>query len=480
MTVAAPSLFVALDDPAVLGQFLSGPTWATWRVLLKAAFGVALTDLELEVFRRHTGRSAPNPHGHREIWVVAGRRSGKSWIASVIAVLLSCFRSYTLAPGETGVYMLLSQDRKQARVLMAYVRAIMRAVPMLEAMIANETRESIELTNGITISIQTSSFRSLRGFTVIGSNCDEVAFWRSDDSANPDTEILNALRPAMATVPDAVLMCISSPYARRGEMWRSHREHFGHDGDPVLVWQADTRSMNPTVDESIITRAYAEDESAASAEYGGQFRSDLEAFISREQLEALTITDRRELLPVPSIIKYLGFVDTAGGSGDDEMTAGIAHRERNGRVVLDALRIARPPFDPNTVTADFAAFFRTYRIHQITGDRYAGDWPVAAFRARGITFKHGEKSKSEIYGELLPLLNAGAVELIDVPKLRKQLSDLERRKTRGGREIIDHPPRAHDDLANAAAGAIVAAHEDGVRGPTAACIEVPRSRYGRY
>jgi hypothetical protein len=265
MTVAAPSLFVALDDPAVLGQFLSGPTWATWRVLLKAAFGVALTDLELEVFRRHTGRSAPNPHGHREIWVVAGRRSGKSWIASVIAVLLSCFRSYTLAPGETGVYMLLSQDRKQARVLMAYVRAIMRAVPMLEAMIANETRESIELTNGITISIQTSSFRSLRGFTVIGSNCDEVAFWRSDDSANPDTEILNALRPAMATVPDAVLMCISSPYARRGEMWRSHREHFGHDGDPVLVWQADTRSMNPTVDESIITRAYAEDESAASA-----------------------------------------------------------------------------------------------------------------------------------------------------------------------------------------------------------------------
>jgi hypothetical protein len=38
--------------------------------------------------------------------------------------------------------------------------------------------------------------------------------------------------------------------------------------------------------------------------------------------------------------------------------------------------------------------------------------------------------------------------------LARQLVALERRTTRGGRDIIDHAPGAHDDRANAAAGVI--------------------------
>jgi hypothetical protein len=33
-----------------------------------------------------------------------------------------------------------------------------------------------------------------------------------------------------------------------------------------------------------------------------------------------------------------------------------------------------------------------------------------------------------------------------------QLVNLERRTGRGGRDIIDHPPHGHDDIANAVAG----------------------------
>ena len=105
--------------------------------------------------------------------------------------------------------------------------------------------------------------------------------WRSDDSANPDREIINALRPSMATVPGALLVGISSPYARRGLLWEQYRRHYGQDGD-VLVWQADTASMNPGVPAAVIANAYAEDEAAAAAEYGAEFRRDLEAFVSRE------------------------------------------------------------------------------------------------------------------------------------------------------------------------------------------------------
>jgi hypothetical protein len=45
------------------------------------------------------------------------------------------------------------------------------------------------------------------------------------------------------------------------------------------------------------------------------------------------------------------------------------------------------------------------------------------------------------------------------PKMVAQLCGLERRTTRGtGRDIVDHPPNAHDDLINAVAGALCLAN----------------------
>lgn len=232
-----------------------------------------------------------------EGWLIVGRRGGKSAFAAVVAIYLACFRTYTLAPGERGVFMVIAADRRQARVVKRYIAGMLRSTPMLAPLMATETKESIELTNGLTIEIHTASFRAVRGYTIVGAICDEIAFWPTDDSANPDTEILNAIRPAMATVPGALLLCISSPYARRGELWRADREHFGKDGDDVLVWQADTRTMNPTVSQTVIDRAYAEDAAVARAEYGAQFRSDVESFISREALDASVVPGRLELPP---------------------------------------------------------------------------------------------------------------------------------------------------------------------------------------
>jgi hypothetical protein len=157
-------------------------------------------------------------------------------------------------------------------------------------------------------------------------------------------------------------------------------------------------------------------------------------------------------------------VDPAGGSGSDSMTLGICHAERSGRVVLDLLVERRPPFSPEQVVQEFVEVLKEYRLSMIHGDRYAGDWPAEQFRKRGVLYKASELSKSELYVQVLPLLNAGNVELLDVPRLIAQFSDLERRVARGtGREIVDHGPGGHDDLCNAAAGAILLARPGGRR-----------------
>src|SRR5580704_4165546 len=131
--------------------------------------------------------------------------------------------------------------------------------------IVRETAEAIDLKNGVTIEILTASFRTVRGYTLIAALCDEIAFWRSDESANPDSEIIGAIRPAMATIPGAMLLCASSPYARRGALWTAFRKFFGKD-NPVLVWKADPRTMTPTVPESVIEEAYENDPASAAAE----------------------------------------------------------------------------------------------------------------------------------------------------------------------------------------------------------------------
>ena len=147
-------------------------------------------------------------------------------------------------------------------MIFRYGRTLLK-IPLLASLIERETTDTIDLTNHITIEILTASFRTVRGYTLIAALCDEIAFWRSDESAaNPDREILAAIRPAMATVPGSMLLCASSPYTRRGALWDAFRRHFGKAG-PVLVWKADTRTMNPMVPQSLIDEATEADPASA-------------------------------------------------------------------------------------------------------------------------------------------------------------------------------------------------------------------------
>jgi hypothetical protein len=138
------------------------------------------------------------------------------------------------------------------------------------------------------------------------------------------------------------------------------------------------------------------------------------------------------------------------------MTLAIAHHD-DGVAVLDCVREVRAPFQPEAVVADFCTTLAAYGVAKVTGDRYAGEWPSEQFHKRGISYVPSEKVKSDIYRDTLPLLNSRKCQLLDIRRLISQLHGLERRTARGGKDSIDHGPGAHDDVANAVAGAIVLA-----------------------
>jgi hypothetical protein len=105
------------------------------------------------------------------------------------------------------------------------------------------------------------------------------------------------------------------------------------------------------------------------------------------------------------------------------------------------------------VIDDLASLLKSYRINKVTGDRYAGEFPRELFRKRDIHYVCADKPKSDLFRDLLPLLNSGSICLPKSDRLVSQLCGLERRTARSGKDSIDHGPGAHDDLANAVAGA---------------------------
>ena len=165
------------------------------------------------------------------------------------------------------------------------------------------------------IEIATASFRSTRGYSYAAILCDEVAFWRSDEtSLNPDIEILRALRPGLASIPGAMLLIrlVGALNSQRGELYSAYRRHFGKDDARVLVWKASTAEMNPRIDPRIIAEAYEDDPESAKAEYGGEFRTDLADYIARETVDAVVRWGRSELPPEPGRDLQCGF-DPSGG-----------------------------------------------------------------------------------------------------------------------------------------------------------------------
>src|SRR5262245_15993901 len=237
-------------DPKVFGQHFKTDTYAAWFAFLATLFALPMTEDQLAVYRRHTGRATAPTEPFREAWLVIGRRGGKSFILACIAVFLACFKDWRrhLGPGEYGTCMVIAADRKQARVIMRYCIGLLNAVPMLKQQIESVTRESIVLKNNIVIEVHAASFRSTRGYSIVAALLDEIAYWPTDENgAEPDVEIVNAIRPAMATIPGSMLLAASSPYARKGCLWEAHRRYHGKDDAPALVWQAATRDMNASV-----------------------------------------------------------------------------------------------------------------------------------------------------------------------------------------------------------------------------------------
>lgn len=451
------SMREALADPNLFGTILSGASWLPWRIQLIAMMGEPLTSDERDIFRALTMRDHEPLQPVEELWAVVGRRGGKTRAAAVASAYLAALCDWrdTLVPGERGRLPYLAASIKQASIAFQYADALFTDLPLLANLVTDRSKEVISLSNRIDLEVRAATWRGLRGVTSIAVVADEIAFFMNDEnSANADRDILQAVRPSLATT-GGPLIAISSPHAKRGELYNTVQRHFGEHGDPlILVARGKSRDFNPSLSQRVVDRAMERDAAAARAEYLGEFREDLAAFVSVESVELCIRSGVSAIMPMAQHLPYFAFCDPSGGSSDS-MTLAIAHNEerRDKNVtVLDLVVEVKPPFAPEAVVRSFADHCRRYGIRTLTGDAYGSEWVRDAFRRHSITYQHSSLSRSEIYLAFLPMLNSEEVLLLDVPKLVNQLASLQRRVTSNGREVVDHSAGQHDDVGNAVAG----------------------------
>jgi hypothetical protein len=452
MTAPVLRIDEALADRNLLGAALGDLwSWGVWVAVLKAAYGDTMSVDDHGRFHLVSGGRAPPMRKVRELVVVASRRCGKGRMSAAIAVYEALMVKRDLAPGETGVVACVSPTRGQAKIILDYCRGYLESSPVLREELVDISAEEIKLANGNIITTLAQDYRTLRGRTLLVAILDEASFLRSDESSTPDIEAARALLPGLSTTA-GMLVTVSSPYRKSGLIFQRYRDHYGKDDDDVLVVKGASATFNPNLDRGMIEADRERDPEAALCEWDGEWRTDLQAFLSDELIDRATDYGRPLELPPREKVEYRAFVDASAGR-HDAFTLCVAHRDGD-RVIADVVRGRRPPFDPASVAAEYTKLVREYRCGLVTGDNYAGAWVTNAFQEAGCKYQTSPKTRSELYLESLPLWTRGLVVIPDHKPLIRELRLLERRTARSGKDSVDHGPSGSDDYANALAGAL--------------------------
>jgi hypothetical protein len=405
-------------------------TWKAWLVLLKAYFAIEMKKEDLEVYYKYTGRSDMPAKQFKELWCICGRRGGKSHMASVMAVYLSLFYDFQkyLSPGERAIIQIIAADRNQAKIILDYIRGIFQANPVFGQYVQDDFKESIHLNNSVSIEVMSCSFRSIRGRSVAAAIFDECAFWFTE-GYKPDSEILAAVRPGLATFQNASkLIAISSPYSRSGILYDHWERYWGKPDKNVLVWRAPTPVMNPTIPIDLIDAEMEKDRSAASSEWYAEWRSAIEGILDPDLLKAAAVLPGT--LSYQNYTVYQAFCDPSGGRVD-AFTLAIGHYDfEKSKYTIDRLDAWPAPFNPSEVVSEAAAILRRYRCNRVKGDRYSAAWVEESFKKESIIYSQSELSKSKLYLELEPLINT---QQILIPKDKNLINELLKLERKTGR-----------------------------------------------
>ena len=350
--------------------------------------------------------------------------------------------------------MLLAPTIAQARIALRSIRNYLRGSKVLSERVVRTTRDEIILDNGIIIGCYASTYDGVRGRIIVAAICDEMAFWPHEETAaNPEEEVIAALRPGMITVKNPKLVKISTPYAKQGLLWTEFQRRAELD---FPVWQLPSHEMNPKISLSDLEREQRRgEEKYHLREYLAEFVDSVSGWITPEILDPSIARGRRELPPVRDGF-YVAALDPA--SRHNDFAFAILHRSPEGMIIVD--RVARwtgtkrAPLVFRTVLSEIKSVLEDYGLNSAVGDQYWSDVIRQDLLELGVSYEictFGPQTRARIFTNLKHLLVQGKIELLEDPELLRQLRNLREERTDRGQIDVRPSGGMNDDLAVAVA-----------------------------
>lgn len=173
-----------------------------------------------------------------------GRRGGKSSSICRVAVYEATEGEHEIPAGDTGVFAIISALLPQAKDRIRTLVALCKALDIPHKATQTEIKFEWRSTE---IRCFAATKEAVVSFTSIGAICDEEALWKDEEGSNPAAEILENLRPTMATMPHAKLWHISAPWSTLDVHYQAFERGLQPD---QICFYAPTWEANPTITEA--------------------------------------------------------------------------------------------------------------------------------------------------------------------------------------------------------------------------------------
>ena len=393
-----------------------------------------------------------------------GRRSGKdrmaSWVATYEATANADRHLAHVPASELVGIAIVANSQRQARIIHRWCRDYLRR-ENLSHLIARDTDDELELTNGMVIVTMPCTARSTRGYAIAVVIFDEGA-WYVDTDGSPlsGEELWQALVPSTAQFPDGKVLVLSTPRWSSGWFAELCRLAASGQHPDMRHWWATTRTMVPSTGPGAITNAYLESERAKDPaaflrEWEARFLSGFGAALDGESVRRAV---RASGILQPRVGQaYTVAIDPAVSG--DTWSLLVGHLEGWGDTAQIVVDLAKgwtgnkhQPLDTRAVLDDVATVARSYGHAPVVLDQFGQEFVAQGLIERGLSairqpWTNGLKAES--LSSLRAYVNTARLSLPDHGALLGELLSLEQTVLPSGRPRIAAPPGQHDDYAMA-------------------------------
>jgi hypothetical protein len=412
-----------------------------WSATLKLAYGLPLADDDVEFLTTATGRSRGSLRDcvgteFAELWARVGRRGRKSSTISLVAVFEALYGGHEqhLIPGELGLVAVISKDLAGCGTVARFIESWLDAIGVGYSETTSGAMRLIPIEGTqLAIALLPCSSEAPRGPAIPVAILDEIAFWSTSEKyAQPDTEILSALRPAMAQFPRRKVFAISSPFGEDGVHFTTIDRALGNDDErKTLAVEGPTWIWNPKISEAT-THEIEPDEKKWSREFAAIPGATVSQALDRADLDAC-IVDAPEASG-----RCFCAIDASSLRGDAfswlfifEIASGVSVPVVRG-IEGDDLR----RYSMTEIVKGIARQCAELGCHTVFGDQRESASLSALFNAEGLAFTSyawSETSKDAAFQTLRRLLRDRKISILNHEKTISQLRNVKAHLRPSGR-----------------------------------------------